>query len=264
MAIINTFLFGCAIGSFLNVLIDRLPRDESIQGRSHCEFCKKTVAWYDLIPVISFFLLGGKCRYCHKKLSFQYPFVEALTGILFVVTWYYIPSGLTPEILLQYPAGFIFKIAYFGIVSLLIVIFFADAKYHIIPDQIQLGLFVLSLIILPEQGMLLRIYIDHVFAAFLVMAPIYFLYFITKGKGMGFGDVKLAFIIGLMMGIRSGFIVLYIGFILGAVMGIILMILKKRGLKSHIAFGPFLVLGMMIMLLWGKYITALVSRMYGI
>lgn len=264
MTLLFIFIFGLAIGSFLNVLIDRLPKDESIQGRSHCDFCKKTIAWYDLIPVVSFILLGGKCRNCKKALSWQYPLVELVTGILFIVTWLYLPNGVIPGLMVQNPSGFLIKIAYFGIVSMLIVIFFADSKYHIIPDQIQLVLFGFALIILPQHGLIINIFIDHVLACLLVAAPIYFLYWVTKGKGMGFGDVKLAFIIGLLMGIKSGFLVLYMAFILGALIGVTLMIFKKRGLKSKIAFGPFLVLSLFTFLLWQDRIFQFIKRLYGI
>src|SRR4051812_43059867 len=81
------FILGAAVGSFLNVLSDRLPEDRSIMGRSHCEKCKHTLAWYDLLPILSFFLLRGKCRYCHIKLSFYYPSVEIVTGLVFVLSW---------------------------------------------------------------------------------------------------------------------------------------------------------------------------------
>lgn len=253
-----------AIGSFLNVLIDRLPNDQSIQGRSHCDYCHKTIAWFDLIPVVSYIVLGGRCRYCKEPLSVQYPLVEIATGILFIITWLFLPTGMILESLAQNPSGFLFKIAYLGIISMLIVIFVADAKYHIIPDQIQLVLFVLSLIILPQNGLIVNIFVDRVLACLLVAAPIYFLYWITKGKGMGFGDVKLAFIIGLLMGIKSGLIILYIAFTLGAIVGVVLMLFKKRGLKSKIAFGPFLVSGLIIVLFWQDVIFRLIKSIYRI
>lgn len=262
MSILIIFVFGTAIGSFLNVLIDRLPRDESIQGRSYCEFCKRKISWYDLIPVISYIQLKGRCRYCRKKLSFQYPLVEILTGLLFILVWYYLPSGINLVSLINNPSGFLIKIAYLGIVAMLVVIFFADLKYHIIPDQIQLVLFILSLIVLPQHGLIINEFANHVLACILVASPIYFLYWVTKEKGMGFGDVKLAFTIGLLMGIEAGFLVLYMAFVAGAVVGVILMLIKKSNLKSKIAFGPFLASSLFVVMLWKEQIFKYILGFY--
>src|SRR3989339_1486823 len=106
------FIFGASIGSFLNVLIDRLPEEKSINGRSHCDFCGKKITWYDLIPVLSFILLGGKCRYCHKKLSLQYPVIELITGVIFVMVFkdgpYLGPSLIRSVLISGIMACFIF------------------------------------------------------------------------------------------------------------------------------------------------------------
>lgn len=265
MFYIFLFIFGSAIGSFLNVLIDRLSNDESIMGRSHCDHCKKIIAWYDLIPVLSYFLLGRKCRYCRKTLPIYYPLVEVLTGLSFVLVWINLPYSILALGFQTLPtAQILLKFIYLGIVACLIVIFFSDLKYHIIPDQIQAVLFGLSLFLLPFYGFVPTVFLSRVLAAICVMLPILFLYYITRGGGMGFGDVKLAFIIGFMFGIKGGLAVLYFAFIAGAIIGIILMIFHKRGLKSKIAFGPFLVLGMIIMLFWQDAIFALIKRIYGV
>lgn len=259
------FVFGSAIGSFLNVVVDRLSNEVSIMGRSHCDYCKHKLGPTDLIPIFSFFLLGRKCQYCKKKLSWYYPIVEFITGVMFVIIWIYLPQSLLGAGLLRLPTTvFLIKFIYLGIASGLIVIFFSDLKYHIIPDQVQIFLFAASLFLLPLYGPILKIFIERVIAALLVMAPIYFLYWVTKGKGMGFGDVKLAFIIGFMFGIEAGFLVLYFAFISGAIIGIILMFLQKRGLKSKIAFGPFLVIGILIILFWRDGIFELIKRIYGV
>lgn len=252
------FIFGLAIGSFLNVVIDRWSKDQSIQGRSHCDYCHRQLAWYDLIPVVSFMVVGGKCRYCHKKLSWQYPFIEILTGVLFLITYYELRI-----------TNYIFLWAYLGIVSCLIVIFFSDAKYHIIPDQVQIGLLIFGLILLPYKGALRAMplpvtFFNRAIAAIIIMAPILFLYYITHGKGMGFGDVKLAFVIGFLLGLQAGIIALYFAFIAGAIYGLIMLAGRRRGLKSKIAFGPFLVIGIFVMLFWGEQVLAIIRRWYGI
>ncbi len=258
------FIFGTAIGSFLNVLIDRLPNDESIMGRSHCDYCRKKIAWYDLIPIISFIVLGGTCRNCRKKLSFFYPAIEFLTGISFVLVWKFLPYSILGQGFRQIlQARILIRFVYLAITACLIVIFFSDYKYHIIPDQVQIALFALSLFLIPFYGSVTQVFVSRVIAAILVSAPILFLYHITRGGGMGFGDVKLSFIIGLMFGIKAGLVVLYIAFVFGAIIGLLLMLSKKRGLKSKIAFGPFLVTGMFVVLFWRDQIFALIKKIYG-
>ena len=151
------FIFGTAIGSFLNVLIDRLPREESINGRSHCEYCKKTLSPLDLIPVLSFILLKGRCRYCHKRLSVQYPLIELLTGTIFVwvfVSFIVIPSKEGIQNVLDSRlrgndfiiSNLIQLVIYLSMVSCLIVIFFIDLKNQIIPDEMQIALFITILL----------------------------------------------------------------------------------------------------------------------
>ena len=259
------FVFGAAIGSFLNVVIDRLSNEESVMGRSHCDHCKHKLGVGDLFPILSFFILGGKCRYCKKKLSWYYPLVEFITGSMFVLIWVYLPVSLLGEGLRKLPTTILLiKFIYLGILSALIVIFFADLKYRVIPDQVQIFLFAASLFLLPLYGTLQKVFIERVIAALLVMVQIYFLYWVTKGRGMGFGDVKLAFTIGFMFGIKAGLLVLYFAFITGAIIGLILMFIQKKGLKSKIAFGPFLVIGMLVMLFWRDEIFEFIKRIYGI
>ena len=250
------FLFGTAIGSFLNVLIDRLPNEESIMGRSRCDSCKHTLGWRDLFPIISYFFLMGKCRYCNKKVSIQYPLVELATGLLFVFAWVYIQPLGTGLILKK----FIILL----IVSCFIVVFVSDAKYHVIPDSIQVALFSLSLFLPFSSEITAKLYLDRILAAFLVMAPVLFLHIITRGKGMGFGDVKLAFIIGFLLGTLEGFIAIYLAFMLGGLVGIFLILFKLKKLKSKIAFGPFLVAGVFFVLFYKNVLVYAMKSMYGL
>jgi len=250
--LIFLFIFGTAIGSFIKVIADRLPNNEPITGRSHCDLCKKQIADSDLIPVLSYILLRGKCRFCHKKLSLLYPVIEIITGIMFVLTWNYVPAG-----------DYLHRIIYLGIVSVLIVIFFSDLKYQIIPDSVQLALFVLCLIFIGDN-ITLRSFADAVIAALIVAAPILLLFLGTRGRGMGFGDVKLAFNIGLLLGLESGLIALYIAFISGAIFGAGLLLLGRKQLKSKIAFGPFLVIGIILMIFFKNQALDIVKRIYGL
>ena len=246
------------------MLIDRLPNNESIMGRSHCDYCRKKIKWYDLVPIVSYFLLSGKCRYCKKPLSWTYPLVEFITGVMFVFVWHSLPYSSLAKGLQQLPeTEFLIRFVYLAIVSSMIVIFFSDAKYHIISDQMQITLFALSLFLIPLQGFIPQVFLMRVIGALFIMSIIYFLYFITKGKGMGFGDVKLAFTIGFLFGIKGGIAVLYIAFVTGAVFGLILMAFRRKNLKSKIAFGPFLVFGMIILLFWQDKVFNFINNLYG-
>lgn len=285
------FILGASVGSFLNVLIDRLPLEKSISGRSYCDHCQHKLSWYDLIPIVSFILLKGRCRYCGKKISFYYPLVEFLTGFSFVfITKFQIPNSppnTGPPLADKFQTIFNFQfsnswslfgywllmIGYLGIISCLIVIFFSDLKYQIIPDWIQLFFFIFALIYRITMSQItparcnLACYIAPLFpyfvGGFLISLPVLFLHLATFGRGMGFGDVKLAFNIGFLLGIKAGFLALYFGFVLGGVVGLILLLLKKKKLKSKIAFGPFLVVGIIIMLFWSKEVFEIINKIYG-
>ena len=257
------FILGASVGSFLNVLIDRLPQEKSINGRSICDHCHHQLAWYDLIPIVSFFLLGGKCRYCNKKISWYYPLVEFLTGASFVFIFLKDGPFFERSVLLM-------------IISCLIVIFFSDLKYQIIPDSIQIAFFIFSLLFKLTEILgkgCVNISFFHCFiipllhffiAGVVVMLPIFFLWLTTNGRGMGFGDVKLAFNIGFFLGIKAGFLTLYFAFVIGGIVGLILIFLGRKKLKSKIAFGPFLVVGMLIMLFFKKEVFEIIDKIYGV
>jgi len=250
MTLIFIFIVGLAIGSFLNVLIDRLPRGQSIMGRSHCDHCKRNLQWYELIPIVSFIIQNGKSKCCRKKLSWQYPVVEMITGMSFLLIFNFPASRAGGSLLIS-----------LGIVSCLIVIFVADLKYQIIPDSIQFFLLIFSILYLilhTPYSML-----NSLFSSLVVMLPILLLYLLTRGKSMGFGDVKLAFIMGFLLGIKGGAIALYIAFITGAVYGLVLILLKKKKLKSKIAFGPFLVLGIISVLFYQKELFEIARKILG-
>ncbi len=237
------FLLGASIGSFLNVLIDRWVAGESLFGRSHCDKCGHKLAWYDLIPIFSFILLKGRCRYCHKRISFYYPLVELLTGISFAALWFSLKD-----------LSILTLISYLGVISMFIVIFFSDIKYQIITDESQIFLFIFTLFLhlaLDESVYKLALYF---LAAFVVALPIFGLFLITRGKGMGFGDVKFGLNMGFLLGIKGGLIALYLSFILGAMVGIILVLTKKKGFKSKIPFGPFLVFTSFLLLFFRAFV----------
>lgn len=271
MFLIGLFIFviGLFVGSFLNVLADRLPRGESvIKGRSHCGSCKKTLKWYDLIPIFSFVQLRAKCRYCRTPLSYYYPLVELVTGVVFVAVLFFVGgSNINSTTIINI-------IYYLFIVSSLIIIFFVDLKYGIIPDIITFFAILVSIFFLlftSKESWFLRQMADQPatfevgFVNHLLSAVGSFLFFlaiflVTRGRGMGFGDVKFAFLIGLILGFPKIIAGLYLAFLTGAVVSIILIIAKKKKFKgSTIPFGPFLAIGTFLALFWGE---AIIKKVY--
>ncbi|MCX6794110.1 MAG: prepilin peptidase [Candidatus Gottesmanbacteria bacterium] len=178
MILVFLLILGLLVGSFVNVLIDRLPRAESVLwGRSHCDHCKKILRWYELVPVVSFLIQKGRCRRCRKKLSLQYPIIELVTAIGFAL--------LFPH---------------------------------------------------------------HFF---------YLFWALTRIRGIGFGDVKFAFLMGLLLGFPGVVIAFYVAFLTGALVGVILIVGRKKTWKSKIAFGPFLVLGTVVAGVWQQQLLTL-------
>jgi leader peptidase (prepilin peptidase) / N-methyltransferase len=259
--ILLIFILGLCFGSFINVLIYRLPLDLSLSGRSYCPKCKKKISWYDNIPLISFLLLKGKCRQCRSPISLQYPLIELLTGLLFVTTFFLLTNfGLDLRFQI-YDLRFWATIIYsFWIISAFLAIFIIDLKHQIIPDQlIYSSLLVVSFFeIINHQSLI----INYLLSATLASLFFYFLYKITKEKGMGFGDVKLVFLMGLILGYPNIILALYLAFLTGAIIGVILILARIKSLKQPIAFGPFLSLATIVSYFFGteilKWITALI------
>jgi len=248
------FIFGLAVGSFLNCVIYRLEIKKSFfWGRSFCPNCKHNLVWEDLIPVLSFLFLKGKCRYCGQKISFQYPLVELATAILFVLIADYTSFTNGYSFL-----DFIFIGYCLVSASFLIIIFVYDFKYYIIPDKVIFPAILVALIynlfLLLFVPSSLPIILNNFYSA--IGAGLFFLllFLISHGKWMGFGDVKLTVFLGLFLGFPSIFVALFLSFCFGATIGIRLVILGKKTIKSELPFGPFLVAGTFIALLWGERI----------
>ncbi len=256
MLILLLLILGLAIGSFLNVLIDRIPNNESpFKGRSYCDKCKKTLKWHDLIPLVSYLYLKGKCRYCRAHISFYYPLVELITGVMFVIVYKFTISTIE----LPFSNIIIGYLYYLLIFSCFIVIFFTDLKYGIILDKIIYSAIVVSLIYhfstLSYQLSAVN-YLASGLGAFIFF---FVLYLTTRGKGMGFGDVKLAFLLGIILGFPKIIIAFYLAFLTGAIVGSILIIWGKKKLKGGtIPFGPFLIIGAVLSLSFGEKIIHMV------
>jgi leader peptidase (prepilin peptidase) / N-methyltransferase len=250
------FLLGLSIGSFLNVLVYREAEGKSfLWGRSFCDNCHKQIAWYDNIPLLSYVYLRGKCRHCHKKISVQYPFIELLTGLEFVWIAFLIRGNLSFFSQFEGFYSFLSLFIWLLLGACFLAIFMADVKYQIIPDSAVFFGIILAL---------LKMLVDYRytgmadFSVFLagILASLFFLslYLLTQGKGMGFGDVKLALLLGLVLGFPKAVIAVFTAFLTGALVGVILIIARQKKLKSKIAFGPFLILGLVFSLGFGNII----------
>jgi len=266
------FILGTAIGSFLGVVVDRIAGKESIwRGRSHCDHCRHNLYVLDLIPIVSFFLLGRKCRYCHKKLSWFYPLIEFCTAVVYLAAGYFIfqSSGF----LLSQLHYQLLALYYFLLTGALIAIFFTDLRYGIIPFKVVVFAFLITVIwdfLLPVlhfsqleiQLLGLQTNALSILASAIGAGGFFFLLFlVTKGRGMGFGDVVYAFLMGITLGFPRVLLGLYIAFVTGAVISLLLVVMKKKKLKGGtIPFGPFLVLGTIISLLWGNVLINYIIR----
>jgi leader peptidase (prepilin peptidase) / N-methyltransferase len=239
---------GLALGSFLNCAAYRLEVGESfLAGRSYCPECKHKLCWQDLVPLFSFVFLGARCRYCQKPISFRYPLVEISTAIIFLLIFnFQFPiSGGFPIFDLQNILATIYLLIS---ASLLIIIFIFDLKHYIIPDGAVFAAMAISGLWSLFFGQIL----NALGAA--AAAALFFLliFLISRGKWMGFGDVKLAFFMGLFLGFPKIIAALFLAFFIGAIIGICLIIFGKKKFSSEVPFGPFLIIGTFLALLSGE------------
>ncbi len=226
---INIFILGILLGSFLNVVIYRLPQHESIiWGRSHCMHCDHIIKPIELIPVVSFVFLGGKCKGCKTPISLRYPLIELLTGILFLVS--YKTFGFSYAFAIALPLTLI-----------LIIIAFIDIDTMEIYDRFQIMILILALLNLFVSPLSI---IDHITGFFIISIPFYIIAWLTDG--MGGGDIKLIAIAGLLLGYQATLVAFFVSIILGALMALYLLIVKKSSGKAQLAFGPFLCIGIYV------------------
>ena len=229
------FLYGIVIGSFLNVCIYRLPKKENIvKVRSHCMNCGYQLKWYDLIPLFSYLFLRGRCRKCGENISIQYPVIEALNGVLYLII--FAEYGLSVETLL-----------YCLLFSALVTLSVIDFRTYEIPLGINIFILALGLI---------RIVTDYtnwpqyVIGLFLVSGFLFVIYWVTHGRGIGGGDVKLMAACGLLLGWQ----LILTGFVAGCIIGSVVHLLRmKLSGEGHVlAMGPYLSVGVMLAVLWGE------------
>ncbi|MBO5472194.1 MAG: prepilin peptidase [Lachnospiraceae bacterium] len=233
------FLFGITIGSFLNVCIYRIPKHEDIvKTRSHCMNCGYQLSWYDMFPVFSYLFLRGRCRKCGAKLSIQYPFIEMLNGIayLFIV----FVNGVNVESLL-----------YCLLTSALLVLSVIDFRTYEIPFGINVFILALGLIRVAVDY---TRFLDYLIGFLSVSTVLAVLYYASKGRAIGGGDVKLMAVCGLLLGWKLIILAFLLGCVLGAVIHVIRM--KVSGEDHVLAMGPYLSMGVFIAALWGDQMLA--------
>ena len=229
-----TFLFGIVIGSFLNVCIYRIPKKEDIvRTRSHCMSCGYQLKWYDMFPVISYVALGGRCRKCKVRLSVQYPLIEALNGVAYVLVL--LVKGVSVESLL-----------YCLLFSALLVLSIIDFRTYEIPLGINLFILALGLVRLIAD---FTNWTEYLIGLVAVSAVLAILYYATKGRAIGGGDVKLMAACGLLLGWKLIILAFLLGCILGSVIHVIRM--KVSGESRVLAMGPYLSMGVFIAAMWG-------------
>lgn len=237
------FIYGIIVGSFLNVCIYRIPKHETIVSeRSHCMSCGYQLKWYDLVPLFSWLFLRGKCRKCGEKISVQYPLIEALNGILWLVTFIVCGFSITTMLACL-------------VVSALVVISVIDFRTYEIPFGLNVFIFAVAVV-----NLLVRVFIygdnvlEYVIGMFLVSGIFAFIFKVSGGRAIGFGDVKLMFAAGLFVGWKLIFVAMLFGCFYGSVIHIIRM--KVSGKDHVLAFGPYLAMGIVTAIWFGEGIVS--------
>lgn len=247
MIYILILIYGILVGSFLNVCVYRIPKKENIAIiRSHCMTCNHQLKWYDNIPLLSWLMLRGKCRYCKAPISPQYPIIEASNGLLWLLVA--IIRGLSVDTLL-----------YALLFSALLTLSVIDFRTYEIPAGINI--FILAL------GLVMTVYhytdwVDHVIGFFVVSIPLYIIIIVTNGRGIGGGDMKLMATAGLLIGWKLVVLAFALGCIIGAPVHVIRM--KMSGADRVLAMGPYLSIGIFISVLWGEQLISWYLNMAGI
>jgi len=247
MLYLFVFIFGLIIGSFLNVVILRFDEFETIfYTRSRCPKCKKGLAWYDLVPVLSFLVFGGRCRQCKTPISWQYPLVELGTAVLFALL--YGKFGISLELAIH-----------LVIASILIVVFVYDLKNQLISDKliiltaiIWFAWLVINSFFLSENSALgsQNLILSSIFGGLSLGGFFLLLVLVSKEKWMGWGDVFLGFSLGAIVGWPLVLTGAFLSFILGGILGVILIVTRKKGRQDHLPFAPFLIVGAYLALIF--------------
>lgn len=276
LIIILFAILGLIIGSFLNVVVIRMHTGRGIGGRSHCMSCGKTLAWYEMIPVISYLVQRGKCRHCHSSISVQYPLVESATAILFAIVGGAYVHLLWVGLVVPFVITVLFWLIF---ISIAMVISVYDIRHRIVPIGALIALLILCLIggifgsmffqwIIPAQLSFGLISVTmHVAGALIVPLPFLILWLVSRGKLIGFGDIEIMSGIGFLFGVTSGFSAVTLAFWIGTIFVMIAILVtaltsEKTKPMHAIAFAPFLFAGALLVGVLGLDIFAMILRMH--
>jgi prepilin signal peptidase PulO-like enzyme (type II secretory pathway) len=269
--VIGLFLLGSCLGSFLNVVIlrsiDALKANETsgglgrrrlnVGGRSHCPHCHQQLRWWELVPILSFLWLRGKCHRCHHKISWQYPAVELAMGIITVALVLPLPTTL---------AAAAVSALHLIIASLLVVLFMVDLKTMLLPDNFVLAVLVIVILkkIIDYSQLPANYSLSRDFAGIAIGAGFLLcLWLVTRGKGIGLGDVKLMIPLGLLFGPLATTVLLFMAYSIGGALAIYLLLRKRATMKTALPFGPFLCGAALVVLLAPSLPMYLVTGLLG-
>ena len=247
-------VIGLVIGSFINVVVFRTHAGESwVKGRSKCQSCLEPIAAVDLVPVMSFFALKGRCRHCSSVIEWQYPAVELVMGILFGLLYARAALGIGIPAFVDPSEVFALFVRDVTVASFLVIIFVYDFKYSYILDRFTLPAMVLALMF----NVLLGADVWSLLLGGLLIGGFFAIQFlISNGKWIGGGDIRLGMLMGFLLGAEIGLLALFLSYLFGAIVGIYLVAMKKRALDSHVPFGTFLAFGTLIAMIWGEQLLA--------
>lgn len=239
-------VFGLLIGSFLNVCIYRIPRDESVViNSSHCVKCNEKIKWYDLVPIISYLILKGRCRKCGSKISIRYPIIEGINMLTYL--FIYLLYGYQTPI----------KMAkYMFLSSVLIVIGAIDYETsYVYMKTILIGILGAMIFTIIDAKNGIWYTLDNIYGALFAGGIVMIIIILTKG--MGWGDLEICTVCGMFLGLRDSIVMMMLAFIIGGLGGIISVIFKKRKMNEYIAFGPYIAVATIITILFGNNILSL-------
>lgn len=246
-------ILGLMVGSFIGMLTYRLPRGLPLSGRSFCDICKKKLSWFENIPLLSFLLLKGQCPKCKNKIGFRYPLVELSTAVLFVLVGIFWQNAAPAnDVAYQFKEllGLQSLFLYLLLLSFFVALFVIDLEFKILPDLLVFALLLVTcylLLFLPSP-----LLFHHLLSGFIISVFLLSLFLLTKGHGMGFGDVKMAFVLGSILGFPESVVWILLAFLTGGVWGFILILTRKARFGQHVPFGPFLLIGAGVAFAFGE------------
>ncbi len=261
-SLILSFIFGTVVGSFLNVVSIRWNTGKGVNGRSKCMTCDRELHWFELIPLVSFMVQNGACRKCESKISWQYPLVEFLAGAIFVMIFMAFPP-------LTYTMALVTFIQVLAACFLVVIVVY-DIKHKIIPDSLAFSFDALALASLFVGGMSWwhMPSLEALAAGPLLALPFALLWLVSRGTWMGLGDAKIVIGIGWFLGINAGINAIILAFWIGAFVSIIWLFYtyKRFKAKTEIPFGPYLILGMYLVMIFGVQVIdiGLVRQLLGV